>query len=75
MRAAVSREPGQIAIEEVPEPEPRAGEVKIRMVASGICHTDVSVLEAHLPSPRPIILGHEGAGVIEAVGAGVQRSR
>ena len=71
MRAAISREIGQIAIEEVGEPEPAAGEVKVRLLASGICHTDLSVLHGHLPSPRPIVLGHEGAGIVESVGPGV----
>ncbi|QTJ70385.1 alcohol dehydrogenase catalytic domain-containing protein (plasmid) [Rhodococcus sp. ZPP] len=71
MRAAVSRGVGQIEIEELPEPSPQAGEVRVRLVSSGICHTDVSVLAGHLPSPRPIVLGHEGAGVIDELGPGV----
>jgi Zn-dependent alcohol dehydrogenase len=75
MRALVSRAPHQLEIEELPEPEPRAGEVKVRIVATGICHTDLSVLEGHLPGPRPIVLGHEGAGVVEAVGPGVEYVR
>ena len=72
MRALVSRGPNMMAVEELPEPEPRAGEVKVRLVATGICHTDLSVLQGHLPSPRPIVLGHEGAGVVESVGSGVE---
>jgi Zn-dependent alcohol dehydrogenase len=72
MRAAVSREVDQIAIEELEEPTPRGGEVKVRLVATGLCHTDLSVLSGHLPSPRPIVLGHEGAGIIEEVGSGVE---
>lgn len=71
MRAAVSREVGEITIEDLEDPRPGAGEVKVRLVSSGICHTDVSVLQGHLPAPRPIVLGHEGAGIIEEVGAGV----
>lgn len=50
---------------------PRAGEVEVRIAASGICASDASVAKGALPSPLPIVLGHEGAGVIEAVGAGV----
>ena len=73
MRALVSRGIDHAEVEDLPEPEPRAGEVKIRLVATGICHTDLSVLQGHLPSPRPIVLGHEGAGVVEAVGPGVDR--
>ncbi|MFE2119686.1 alcohol dehydrogenase catalytic domain-containing protein [Rhodococcus aetherivorans] len=72
MRAAVSRRVGQIEIEELPDPRPRAGEVRVRLVSSGICHTDVSVLAGHLPSPRPIVLGHEGAGIVDEVGPGVE---
>jgi aryl-alcohol dehydrogenase len=49
--------------------EPRAGEILVRIVATGICHTDLKVLER--PGPRPIVLGHEGAGVVERVGPGV----
>ena len=73
IRAAVSRE-GQAApaIEDVQLGEPRADEVRVRIAAAGVCHTD---LRAHKGlawnTPRPIVLGHEGAGVVEAVGAGV----
>jgi Zn-dependent alcohol dehydrogenase len=72
MRAAVSREIGSVAIEELEEPKPGPGEVKVRLVSSGICHTDVSVLSGHLPAARPMVLGHEGAGVVEEVGPGVE---
>ena len=50
---------------------PRAGEVKVRMGASGVCHSDLSIQNGTLMSPTPIVLGHEGAGVIEEVGEGV----
>jgi Zn-dependent alcohol dehydrogenase len=50
---------------------PRAGEVAVRLAAAGICASDLSVRNGTLPSPLPIVLGHEGAGVIEAVGDGV----
>jgi len=50
---------------------PRAGEVKIRMAASGVCHSDLSVQNGTIPLPTPIVLGHEGAGVVEEVGQGV----
>jgi aryl-alcohol dehydrogenase len=71
--AAVSREgaPAPV-IEEVELESPRAGEVLVRIVASGICHTDVrSHSGAGMPVPKPIVLGHEGAGVVERVGDGV----
>ena len=50
---------------------PRAGEVKIRVAASGVCHSDLSVANGTIPLPTPIVLGHEGAGVVEEVGDGV----
>jgi Zn-dependent alcohol dehydrogenase len=50
---------------------PRAGEIAVRLAASGVCASDVSVLKGDLPSPRPIVLGHEGAGLVTAVGEGV----
>lgn len=68
--AAVSREgAGHPVLETVDIEEPRAGEVLVRLVASGICHTDLGVHGR--PGPKPIVLGHEGAGVVERVGEGV----
>lgn len=75
MRAAISREIGSVTVEELAEPKPGPGEVKVRLVSSGICHTDVSVLSGHLPGPRPIVLGHEGAGIVEEIGPGVESHR
>ncbi|MFI0241508.1 alcohol dehydrogenase catalytic domain-containing protein [Streptomyces sp. NPDC016845] len=51
--------------------EPLAGEVLVRVVAAGLCHSDLSVVDGTIPFPRPVVLGHEGAGVVEAVGGGV----
>ncbi len=51
--------------------EPHAGEVRIKMGASGVCHSDLSVQNGTIPLPTPIVLGHEGAGTVEAVGEGV----
>ncbi|MGH9155796.1 MAG: zinc-binding dehydrogenase [Acidimicrobiales bacterium] len=51
--------------------DPRAGEVLVRMVASGVCHSDLSARDGALLVPTPVVLGHEGAGVVEAVGDGV----
>src|ERR1700687_1042309 len=50
---------------------PHAGEVKIRMGASGVCHSDLSIQNGTIMSATPVVLGHEGAGVIEEVGPGV----
>ena len=52
---------------------PRAGEVKIRLAAAGVCHSDLSCQNGTIPIPTPAVLGHEGAGIIEEVGEGVTR--
>lgn len=51
--------------------EPGYGEVQVRIVASGLCQSDLSVVNGKIPFPSPVILGHEGAGIVEAVGPGV----
>jgi aryl-alcohol dehydrogenase len=51
--------------------EPRDDEVLVRICATGVCHTDVSVRDQHLPTPLPAVLGHEGAGIVERIGAAV----
>jgi S-(hydroxymethyl)glutathione dehydrogenase / alcohol dehydrogenase len=72
MKAAVMRAyNAPLAIEEVSIDDPGPGEVLIKTAASGICHSDLHVIEASLPVPPPCILGHEPAGVVEKVGAGV----
>ncbi|WP_328902833.1 NAD(P)-dependent alcohol dehydrogenase [Streptomyces sp. NBC_00441] len=50
--------------------DPGPGEALIRLIATGLCHTDLSVLAGNLPTPLPAVLGHEGAGIVEAVGPG-----
>jgi NDMA-dependent alcohol dehydrogenase len=60
-----------LEIREVEVDPPHAGEVKVRMGASGVCHSDLSIQNGTLMSPTPIVLGHEGAGIIEEVGEGV----
>lgn len=71
-KAAVIREKsGPFCLEDVEVGEPRAGEVLVRTVASGICHTDLVVRDQVLPPGPPAILGHEGAGIVEAVGSDV----
>ena len=62
MRAAVCRELNQIAVEDIDDPTPSVGEVKIKIAAVGVCHTDLSMMAGHLPVQFPIVLGHEGAG-------------
>ena len=58
-------------IQQVDLGDPAPGEVLVRIVAAGICHTDGLAQHADLPFPMPGVLGHEGAGVVEALGAGV----
>jgi aryl-alcohol dehydrogenase len=62
---------GPFSIEEAAIDGPRAGEVLVRIVGAGICHTDMAARDQQVPVPLPIVLGHEGSGVIEAVGPGV----
>ena len=70
--AAVSRDPASAApaLEELELEAPRAGEMRIRLVATGICHTDLHEHPGR-HAPHPIVLGHEGAGVVEELGEGV----
>lgn len=60
-----------LVIEEVDVAPPRAGEVLVRMTASGVCHSDLHSITGTFPWPMPVILGHEGAGIVEAIGADV----
>ena len=72
VRAAVVERAGVApAIETLELAEPRDGEVRVRMTASGVCHSDLHVRDGHWERPGPIVLGHEGAGTVEAVGPGV----
>ena len=74
MRAALLEQPGQdlLVVDDVEiDPSPRAGEVLVRMTHCGVCHSDLHFVDGTLPAPMPIVLGHEAAGVVEAVGAGV----
>ncbi|MGH8980526.1 MAG: NDMA-dependent alcohol dehydrogenase, partial [Acidimicrobiales bacterium] len=59
------------SLEEVELGEPVAGEVKVKLTASGLCHSDEHLVTGDIPASLPSIGGHEGAGVVEAVGAGV----
>jgi len=64
---------GPFGLETVELEEPRAGEVLVRVVATGVCHTDMVMRDQDLPTPQPVVLGHEGAGVVERVGPGVTK--
>jgi len=72
MRACVLREPGAVATETVTLAAPNAGEVRVRIAAAGVCHSDLHLADGKLGDDRwPMVLGHEGAGVVDAVGEGV----
>jgi S-(hydroxymethyl)glutathione dehydrogenase/alcohol dehydrogenase len=74
VRAAVAREAGKpLSIEEIDLEGPRAGEVLVEIMATGVCHTDAFTLSGEDPEGLfPTVLGHEGAGVVREVGAGVR---
>jgi len=75
-RAAILFEVGQkLEVREVDVQDPGPGEVRIQMVAGGVCHSDLHVMTGHLSAPLPAILGHEGAGIVADVGAGVTSVR
>jgi aryl-alcohol dehydrogenase len=71
--AVVRRKGGPFEIETLAVEEPSADEVLVRIVATGMCHTDLVIRDQVYPVPLPIVLGHEGAGIVERVGAGVRK--
>ena len=75
MKAAVLNGVGErLNVEEVELDDPRAGEVRIRMVATGMCRSDIKMLTGDSQfDTYPVVLGHEGAGVVDALGEGVTR--
>lgn len=73
MRAAVLRAVGEpLAVEAVELAPPGPGEVLVRIAGCGVCHSDWNVISGATPNPLPAVLGHEGAGVVEEVGEGVE---
>jgi S-(hydroxymethyl)glutathione dehydrogenase/alcohol dehydrogenase len=60
-----------LSVEQVRIKNPKDDQIVVKIAASGICHTDLSVMRAALPYPPPVVLGHEGAGIVEEVGRGV----
>jgi S-(hydroxymethyl)glutathione dehydrogenase/alcohol dehydrogenase len=75
-RAAILFEPGQkLEVREVDVQDPAPGEVRVQLAAAGVCHTDLHVMTGDLGAPLPAILGHEGAGIVSDVGAGVTAVR
>ena len=75
IQAAVIEQAGMpTTIETLELAEPGPGEILLRMTAAGVCHSDLHVRDGHWKRPGPIVMGHEGAGIIEAVGPGVDPS-
>lgn len=71
--AIVTEKSGPFSIETVSLDDPRPDEVLVRIVGSGVCHTDLVVRDQYVPIPLPAVLGHEGAGIVESVGRDVTR--
>jgi S-(hydroxymethyl)glutathione dehydrogenase / alcohol dehydrogenase len=72
VKAAVLRAPGaSVEITYVPLDAPRAGEVEVEIAAAGVCHSDLHVVRGEWDVPTPVVLGHEGSGVVSKLGEGV----
>jgi S-(hydroxymethyl)glutathione dehydrogenase/alcohol dehydrogenase len=72
-RAAVLYQPRTaLVVEEIDLEDPREGEVMVKVSAAGVCHSDYHVMLGEWTSPMPVVLGHEGAGIVERVGPGVK---
>jgi aryl-alcohol dehydrogenase len=74
VKAAVVREKSAaFRVEEIKLDDPRDNEVLVRISGAGVCHTDIVVRDQYFPTPLPAVLGHEGAGIVEKVGASVTK--
>jgi len=72
MKAAILYEPNApLKVERVTLDEPQANEVLVKLVATGVCHSDLHFMKGEMPAPMPVVPGHEGAGIVEKVGPGV----
>ncbi|KAB1083954.1 NAD(P)-dependent alcohol dehydrogenase [Neorhizobium galegae] len=74
IKAAIARAQGaDLSLETIDIEEPRDNEILVKVVATGVCHTDIVVRDGMLPTPLPVVLGHEGAGIVEKVGSSVSK--
>ncbi len=74
IQAAITRQTGKpLSIETLKIDTPRDNEILVKISATGICHTDLSVMAGYLPTPLPAVLGHEGAGIVEKVGNSIKK--
>lgn len=71
-KAVVCRGVNEVAVEEILVEAPQHGEVMVKMFACGICHSDQNIIDGSIPAPMPVVIGHEGAGEVVAVGPGVE---
>jgi aryl-alcohol dehydrogenase len=71
--AVIERANGPFQIQDVELEAPRSGEIIVKLAASGICFSDITARNLSLPLPLPIVLGHEGAGIVHAIGPGVTK--
>ncbi|MFT4563947.1 MAG: S-(hydroxymethyl)glutathione dehydrogenase/alcohol dehydrogenase [Gammaproteobacteria bacterium] len=71
MKAVVVNDIDNFGVTDVQLDSPKAGEVLVKMKATGVCHSDLSIANGTIPAPLPTVLGHEGAGIVEQVGEGV----
>jgi S-(hydroxymethyl)mycothiol dehydrogenase len=74
-RGVVLTELERYGVEEIDLDEPGPGEATVRIEATGVCHSDLHIIRTGFNHPLPVLLGHEGAGVVEAVGEGVEHVR
>ena len=74
-RGVVLNELERFGVEEIDLDGPGPGEATVRIEATGVCHSDLHVIRTGFGHPMPVLLGHEGAGVVEAVGEGVEHVR
>ena len=72
VKAAITHKQGELSIETVELAEPQASEVLVKIAAAGVCHTDAAGLHQVIPVTLPAIFGHEGVGIVEKVGVGVE---
>lgn len=76
MKAAVLYEPNApLRVEEVSFDDPQANEILVKIKATGLCHSDLHFMKGEMPVPVPVVMGHEGAGVVEQIGPGVTSVR
>ena len=75
-KAVVCRELNKpVVVEKISVEPPKRGEVTVKLAACGVCHSDLSATNGTIALPLPLVLGHEGAGVVSEVGEGVTRPR